>query len=159
MQQPETESRGDVTEGLSMRAFSYSLLILHFFGLALGLSVSIANVVMLGVIAKAAPNERGVLARFLPAMSGVGRIGLALLWVTGFAMLYTRWNGFNGLPWTFHVKLAAVVVLTIAVTYLARLERRVQRGDASAAPQMRLFGGLATLSAVTAVVFAVLTFD
>ena len=142
-----------------MRAFSYTLLILHFFGLALGLSVSIANVVMLGVIAKAAPNERPALARFLPAMSRVGRAGLALLWATGFAMLYTRWNGFNGLPWTFHVKLTAVVVLTLAVTYLASLEKRIARGDASVGPQMRTFGGLATLSAVTAVIFAVLTFD
>ncbi len=142
-----------------MRAFSYTLLILHFFGLAFGLSVSIANIVMLGVIAKAAPGERPVLARFLPAMSRVGQVGLALLWVTGLAMLYTRWNGFNGLPWTFHVKLTAVVVLTLAVTYLARLERRIQKGDASAAAQMRAFGGIATLSAVTAVIFAVVTFD
>ena len=82
-----------------MDLFNKILLMLHFIGLALGFSVSISNGVMLGIITKAAPGERPVLARFPPAMSKVGRVGLLLLWLTGLTILYTRWAGFDGMPW------------------------------------------------------------
>jgi hypothetical protein len=142
-----------------MTIFNETLLILHFLGLAMGMSVSFGNIVMMGLIAKAAPNERAVLGRFPPAISKVGRAGLVLLWITGLTMAYTRWNGIGSLPWTFHVKLAAVMLLTIAVIYITRLERRVHRGDTAAAAQMPTIGKITTLCAVTAVIFAVLTFD
>lgn len=142
-----------------MRSFSQTVLILHFIGLAMGMSVSAANIVMLGVMARSAPGERAVLARFPPAMSKVGQIGLALLWATGLTMVYTRWNGLGGMPWFFHVKLTAVVLLTGIVFYLAHLEGRIRRGDPQAAAQIQVVGKFATICALTAVVFAVLTFD
>src|SRR4051794_37482602 len=83
------------------------LLILHFIGLALGFSVSFANIVMAGIIAKATPPEKAVLGRFPPLMSRVGTIGLTLLWATGVTMVYTKWGGFAALPWQFDVKIAA----------------------------------------------------
>jgi uncharacterized membrane protein len=125
----------------------------------MGMSVSFGNIVMLNLIAKAAPPEKAVLARFPPAISKVGRAGLALLWVTGLTMLYTRWNGLAGMPWQFHVKLTAVVVLTLVVIYLTSLEHRIMRGDREAAARVQVFGKLASLSALTAVIFAVLTFN
>lgn len=142
-----------------MRSFSQTVLILHFIGLAMGMSVSAANIVMLGVMARSAPGERAVLARFPPAMSRVGQIGLALLWATGLTMVYTRWNGLAGMPWFFHVKLTAVVLLTGIVFYLAHLEGRIRRGDPQAAVRNQVVGKFATICALTAVVFAVLTFD
>jgi hypothetical protein len=142
-----------------MTAFNQTLLILHFLGLAMGLSVSIGNIVMLNLISKAAPPEKAILGRFPPAISRVGRVGLALLWATGLTMAYTKWNGIGSMPWTFHVKLAAVVLLTVLVAYITSLERRVQRGDTAAAAQIQTVGKLTTLSALVAVVFAVLTFD
>jgi hypothetical protein len=142
-----------------MRTFSYGVLILHFLGLAMGLSVSIANGVMLAIIAKAAPAERAVLARFPPAMSQVGRLGLGLLWLTGLIMLYTRWNGFSGMPWLFHVKLTAVLVLTGLVVYISQLEAQVRRGDALAVARIQSAGKVAATCALIAVIFAVLTFD
>jgi hypothetical protein len=142
-----------------MTAFNQTLLILHFLGLAMGFSVSIGNIVVLNLIGKAAPTERAILARFPPAISQVGRVGLAVLWVTGLTMAYTKWNGVGSLPWTFHVKLAAVALLTVLVAYITSLERRIQRGDAAAARQIQTVGKCTTLCALTAVVFAVLTFD
>lgn len=142
-----------------MSAFNEALLIVHFLGLAMGMSVSFGNIVMLGLIAKAAPSEKAVLARFPPAISRVGRIGLTLLWATGLTMLYTRWNGLAGLPWQFHVKLTAVVALTVTVLYLGRLEHRVSAGDRAAAAQIQTFGKVASFCALVAVIFAVLTFD
>ena len=69
-----------------------ALLILHFLGLAMGLSVSFANIVMGGLIARAAPAEKAVLGRFPPVMSRIGRAGLTLLWVSGVILLYTKWG-------------------------------------------------------------------
>lgn len=142
-----------------MTTFNHSVLVLHFLGLAMGTSVSFGNIVMLGLIAKAAPGEKAVLARFPPAISKVGRVGLTLLWATGLTMIYTRWNGFSGMPWQFHVKLTAVVLLTIVVVYIGRLEAQIQRGDTAAAAKLPTFGKLASICALTAVIFAVFAFD
>ncbi len=142
-----------------MDLFNKILLMLHFMGLALGFSVSISNGVMMGLIVKAAPGERPVLARFPPLMSQVGRVGLVLLWLTGLTMVYTRWAGFDGMPWQFHVKLTGVVLLTITVLYMGKLEGQISRGDAAAAAKLPTFGKAASLFALTALVFAVLTFN
>lgn len=142
-----------------MVVFNEIVLMLHFLGLAVGFSVSIANFVMLGIITKAAPAEKPVLERFLPVMSRVGRYGLALLWATGIFMVYTRWNGFAGMPWEFHVKLTAVIILTLVVLYIAKLERMISRGDRAAADRIPTMGKIASVCALAAVIFAVVTFN
>jgi hypothetical protein len=78
-----------------MHAFVQILLILHFLGLAMGFSTNFASFVMLGLIAKAAPQERAVLGRFPPIMSRVGEIGLALLWATGLLLVWAQWGGLD----------------------------------------------------------------
>ena len=142
-----------------MTYLNQTLLVLHFIGLGLGLSVSFSNMVMQRVMLAGAPADRPILARFPPAMSVLGRIGLTLLWVTGAVMLYTKWGGLGVLPWQFHAKLTAVVLLTITVTYIHALERQIQRGNTAAAAKIAAFGKIAFGFAIVAVVFAVLTFD
>ena len=142
-----------------MNSFNQALLVLHFVGLGMGLSVTFGNIVALGLITSAAGPEKPVLARFPPAISKVGRGGLALLWVTGATMAYTKWSGIGSMPWTFHVKLTAVVLLTVLVAYITRLEARIHRGDQAAAAQIQTIGKVTSLCALTAIIFAVLTFD
>jgi hypothetical protein len=143
-----------------MELFNKILLILHFLGLAMGLSASFGNMVMAGLIAKAAPAERPVLGRFPPAISRVAHMGLGLLWITGLTMLYTRWGGFANLgnmPWQFHLKLTLVVILSGLVGYLSALMRRVQKGDTAAMATIQKVGPLAfvlVLAIVTCAVFA-----
>ena len=60
------------------------LLILHFLGLAFGLSASVVNLALLGLMAGADPAEARGLARVPPVMAQVGGSGLLLLWATGF---------------------------------------------------------------------------
>jgi uncharacterized membrane protein len=134
------------------------LLMLHFLGLAMGLAVSFSSMVMQGLMSTAAPQERPVLARFAPRMSIVGHVGLGLLWGTGVALMFTKWD-LEVLPWQFRVKLGAVVLLTIAVGYITRLMKQAQRGDQAAVARIPAVGKAAFLLALTAVVFAVLTFD
>lgn len=142
-----------------MNEINQALIALHFIGLALGFSVSIANGAMGALIARSTPDERMVLGRFPPMMSRIGKIGLALLWITGGILVETRWGGFATLPWQFDVKLTAVVLLTIAVIYIHIQEARIRRGDASAAARIQTAGKIAALFALTATIFAVLTFD
>ena len=136
-----------------------TLLVFHLIGLACGLSVPFSNIVMGMLIDKAAPNEKPILSRFPQAMVRVGDIGLVLLWITGPAMLFTKYGGFAGMPWTFHVKLTAVIVLTLAVGYIHSQMKKAFSGDMAALGRIKNVGKIALLAALTALVFAVLTFE
>lgn len=142
-----------------MLLFNKILLMLHFLGLAMGLSVAFANVTMAVLISKAAPSEKPILGRFPLAMTRVGMMGLSLLWATGLTMVFTRWHGFATLPPTFHVKLTAVVLLTITVGYIQHLEKRVRKGDSAAITRIESVGKVSFTLALIAIVFAVLTFN
>jgi hypothetical protein len=135
------------------------LLMLHFLGLAMGLAVPLANMVMGSLIAKAAGPEKAILGRFPLAMGKVGKIGLSLLWVTGVTMVFTRWAGFAMMPPLFNFKLAAVVLLSITVGYVISLEPRARKGDMAAIARMEKCGKVAFGFALLAVIFAVLTFN
>jgi hypothetical protein len=134
------------------------LLILHFLGLALGFSSSFGNAVMSVVITRAEPADKPVLGRVPPLMSRLGSVGLTLLWLTGLALVYTKWGGFATLPWPFFAKLSAVVLLTVAVVYAHRLQGLIRKGDAGAMARIQTVGKLAMTFALVALVFAVLAF-
>lgn len=142
-----------------MYELNQALLILHFLGLAMGLAVPLSNFVLQGLILKAPPQEKEILARVSPAMTRIGDIGLVLLWATGLVLVFTKWGGFGALPWQFEAKMVAVVVLTGLVGYIHRLMRRARTGDTVAAARIPSVGRLASLAAVAAVILAVLTFD
>lgn len=135
------------------------LLFLHFVGMTMGFSVSFSNMVMAGLLGSAAPQEKAVLARFPPKITRVGDVGLVLLWATGLTLVFTKYGGFGIMPWQFHVKLTAVVVLTLVVGYVHSQMRRAAAGDAAAAARIPVAGKVAFTSALTAVLFAVLSFD
>ncbi len=135
-----------------------TLMVVHFLGLAMGMSSGFANMVMAGLIRKAAPAEVGVLSRFPPAMGRIGAVGLALLWISGIAIVLTRYGSFAILPRPFVIKLTSVVLLTIAVAYIHVLMPRAQRGDAAAMTRIQLLGTLTGPLAIIAIVFAVITF-
>ena len=142
-----------------MYELNQALLILHFFGLAMGLAVPLSNFVLQGLILKAPPQEKDILARVPPAMARTGDTGLVLLWATGLVLVFTKWGGFGSLPWQFEAKMVAVVILTGLVGYIHTLMRRARTGDTAAAARIPSVGRLASLAAVAAVVLAVLTFD
>jgi hypothetical protein len=135
-----------------------TLVILHFLGLAMGLSTGFSNMVLAGLMAKAAPAEKAVLGRFPPAMARIGAIGLTLLWGSGLAIVYTRYGTFSILPRTFIIKLAAVVLLTLGVIYIHVLQVRVNKGDTAAMAQIQTVGRIMGPLAIIAIIFAVITF-
>ena|SRR5436190_19071857 len=147
----------------AMYRFTQILLILHFIGLAMGLATGFANMVMMGLIGKAAPADKAVLGRFPPVMGRVGSTGLALLWITGLSMLFIKWGGFSGIanmaaPWAFHLKLTLVIVLSGLIGFLQVLDRRVRRGDVGAMKTMQMLAKVAFVLAISIIVCAVLAF-
>lgn len=142
-----------------MPDFNQLLLFLHFLGLTLGMASAWGNLVMGTLIEGAPAAERPILARFPPVMSKVGGGGLLLLWVTGLVLVFTKWNGFAGLPWQFHVKLTLVVLLTGAIGMIHALMAKARRGDMAAAARIPTVGLVATTLSVLVVLFAVLSFD
>lgn len=142
-----------------MNELNQVLLILHFLGLALGLSASIASLLVGRMMATATANDRAVLARVPPVTGRAGDIGLVLLWISGLALVFTRWGGFGSLPGMFHAKLTAVVVLTGLVGFTHALQKRARLGSTSAPATLATVGRAILLLGVAIVVLAVLAFD
>ncbi|MBV6502281.1 MAG: hypothetical protein AKCLJLPJ_00325 [Fimbriimonadales bacterium] len=136
-----------------------TLILIHFIGLVMGFAVSISSIVMAALLARSEPEHRPTLARFMPMMSKVGHVGLALLWISGLILVFVYYGGFKDMPWEFYTKIAATVLLTIVVSYMAVLEAKISRGDVSAAALMPAFGKAATLFGLTALIFAVNAFN
>ena len=141
-----------------METINQIALILHFLGLAMGLSVSFSNMVMAGLIAKAAPAEKPVLGRFPMAMSRIGDAGLTLLIVSGLWLLFRKWGGMTAMPREFHIKLTLVVILIGIVGYIHAQQKKLRNGDASAMARMQRAGRAAFVTVLAIVVFAVLAF-
>lgn len=134
------------------------LVIIHFIGLALGFSSGFGNMVVGGLIAKAAPPDKAVLARVPPALGRLGVMGLVLLWASGLAIVMMRYGGFAILPRPFVYKLIAVVLLTLTVAYINVLQPRALSGDAAAMARIQTLGRLSGPLSLLAVIFAVITF-
>ena len=129
-----------------MDDFNRVLLVLHFLGLAMGMSMGWA-----AIATKGNPP---------PALTRVADAGLILLWVTGLTMLFTKWDGAIGaLPWQFHLKLTLVVVLTGIVGFVHSQRRKAMGGDKAAMARIQAAGRVAFLTAIAIVASAVWTFN
>lgn len=134
------------------------LLSFHLLVIALGIGFLASNFInarlalgQTGEMAKGLGLQRRTIARF-----GDGVI--LLIWVTGGLLLWQR-GGMAGLPPTFHVKLLFVVLLTV-FHGLSRMtgERMLRAGNMAALPRLGGFILGGWLSAVVALVCAVLVF-
>ncbi len=109
------------------------LLWLHFLSLGLGGAATFGGVVLATTIAKAPPESRPPLAAVRGRLVLFGRLGLALLILTG--LLMVRAHGAGQLFW-FTLKMTLVLALTASVVYAIPLGRKAQTGDAAAIARM-----------------------
>jgi hypothetical protein len=134
------------------------LLFLHFFGLMLGAAGGIGS----GVImrrAMALPDEQAQTVRRLgPLLNTVALAGIALLWITGLILVWSKWNGFVNLPGAFWIKFVFVILLTVFSGLARWIYVRARSGDMSLVPRLPVIGMAGGLSAVLAVLFAVYAF-
>jgi uncharacterized membrane protein len=128
-----------------MDDFSRVLLVLHFLGLSMGMSMSWA-----AIATKGNPP---------PALTRIADVGLILLWVTGLTLVFRKWGGFAVMPWYFHVKLTLVVILTGIVGFVHSQRPKAMAGDKAAMARIQAVGRVAFITVIGIVIFAVWTFD
>ena len=133
------------------------LLILHFFGLALGLGVGMAMLSLnMFVAKKLAPEERAsFMAKTRPLMF-IAPLGLLILIISGIFLIIPIWAGIKT-NMLIHIKLTVALLMLIFVGLLHMLAAKSRRtGKPSKA--MGLISKVQVLLGITAIILAVLIF-
>jgi len=127
------------------------LLIVHLGAFGLGISTTFVAPIIGSRLPKAPPEARPTLGAILARLTLNARVAMALLLVTGIAMAFVRYGGFEGLsPW-FYVKMGLVAFL-LALMILGAV---LKPGTLNP----RLMGWLTRLSMAGIVITAVLAFN
>ena len=134
------------------------LLIIHFAGLMMGAGGGLGSTIVMRHAATLAPEQGSIVRGAGPALARLSTTGLVLMLLTGGAMVQFKYGGFSAMPPMFWVKMAFVVLLTLGVILIEVTYVQVKKGNAAAAANLPKFGPLAGISALLAVVFAVLAF-
>jgi uncharacterized membrane protein len=138
-----------------------ALLFLHFVGLALGIGTGFASLTLGRAARDLEPPERGRFMMRASAISKNGSVGLALLLLTGVAMMLLRgvsetfaWGG-----GAFHAKLTLVAVFIGIFGYMQTLARRARReGGGAAMARLPIVGRIGLATGLAIVATAVLAF-
>jgi len=106
-----------------------SILFLHFIGLALGVGTSFAFLALGAATSELAPDERAKFMLRAAPLSKNGSIGLALLILTGLAMLLLRGPAavFAYAGGALHLKLTLVVILCGVFGYAQSLQKKIRQ--------------------------------
>ncbi|HEX6271939.1 MAG TPA: hypothetical protein VFZ53_02820 [Polyangiaceae bacterium] len=135
------------------------LLILHFFGLALGVGGGLASFT-LGLASKdMAPEERGKFLQRAAVLRKNGSYGLLLLIASGLGFVVER--GFSNLTFRgggfFHAKLTLVVVMAGLLGYMQSQFKKAQ-GNPALMGRLLLLSRIMLVTGLTVIVLAVLAF-
>ena len=121
------------------------------FGFALRLAVRRALVL---------PADEAKVVRGLgPLLANVAGAGVALLWITGLIMVWSKWDGIGSLPTLFWVKFVFVLSLTVVTGLIHMTYAEIRKGNVALAARLPRLGPMAGVSALLAVLFAVLAFN
>lgn len=135
------------------------LLVLHFTGLVLGASAAIVSLVAMRLLRSAEGGEGAATLHLVRLMWRIGSWGITLLFVTGPALVWLKYdNAWGALPAAFHVKMAAAVALVVILGFLHGGMRRARRGDAAAAARLPRLGVYAGGAMAVALISAVISF-
>jgi hypothetical protein len=104
-------------------------------------------------------DEAKVLRGLGPTLANVSGVGVAVLWVTGLIMVWSKWDGFASLPQMFWVKAIFILSLTVVVGLIHMTYGEIRKGNAAAAAKLPKLGPMAGVSALLAVLFAVVAFN
>src|SRR6218665_3971059 len=127
------------------------LLIVHLAAFGLGISTTFVAPIIGGRMAKAPPEARPTLGGILARLTLNARVAMGLLLLTGIAMAFVRYGGFEGLgPW-FHVKMGLVAFILVM---------RVLGAPLKPGPlNPRVMGWLPRLSMAGIIISAVMAFN
>ena len=136
-----------------------ALLFLHFFGLMLGAAGGFASAVIMRRALVLPADEAKVLRGVGPTLAKMSAAGVAVLWATGLIMVWSKWGGLESLPGMFWVKAIFILSLTVVVGLIHMTYAEIRKGNVALAARLPKLGPMAGISALLAVLFAVLAFN
>ena len=134
------------------------LLALHLIGLVIGAGSGFATGVVIGEAAKRSAEEAVTLRSVGPLLSKFSAGGLLVMLLTGPALVFMKYDGFDALPHWFWAKISFVVVLTVAIGAVEVTYAQIKGGNLAAESRLAILGPIAGLSSMLALIFAVLAF-
>jgi hypothetical protein len=134
------------------------ILFLHFFGLMLGAAGGLGSGVLMRRALSMPADEAKVVRSLGPLLANVAHIGVALLWVTGLILVWSKWDGFASLPQLFWVKAIFILSLTAVAIFVHMTYAEIRKGNVAVASRLPKLGPMGGVSAILAVLFAVYTF-
>jgi len=135
------------------------LLIAHLIAIATGTGMSIANYINIRIAAGEKGERREALAFLRRTLARIADIVILAIWITGLGLFFSLPPADEPNSW-FVVKLGFVVLLTVCHG-LARMTagRMVRTGDQALYPRMELLVSGGWMSALAAIILAVLAFE
>ena len=135
------------------------LLILHFVGLMLGAGGGIGSTVVMRHALSLPPEQGDIIRSTGPALATMSIAGLVLMLLSGFSLLAIKYEfALASMTPMFWIKMVFVTTLTIASVMIQLTYRDVKRGNTAVAARLPGLGPMAGISALLAVLFAVLAF-
>jgi hypothetical protein len=135
------------------------LLAVHFFGLMLGAAGGMGGGMVAGFASSLPADKAAAVKEVGPMLTGVSMIGLIVMVASGVALLLIKYGeAIPLLPLVFWFKLVFVATLAISAGLMLATYGQIKRGNAAAESRLRILGPISGISALAAVVFAVLTF-
>ncbi|MBS0386308.1 MAG: hypothetical protein JSS00_13285 [Proteobacteria bacterium] len=135
-----------------------SILFLHLLGLMMGAGGGFGSMIVMRVALRRPPEQANALRSVGPALGRFSSVGLIVMLITGFALVFLKYDGFGNLSPLFWVKMAFVASLTLAAITLELTYGAVKRGNMEAVRRLPALGPWAGLSSLLAVAFAVFAF-
>ena len=136
-----------------------ALLFLHFVGLMLGAAGGFASAVIMRRALVLPADEAKVVRGLGPVLANLSLTGLILMWATGLILVWSKWGGLESLPQMFWVKAIFIVSLTVMTALIQLTYAEIRKGNVAVAARLPKLGPVAGISALLAVLFAVLTFS
>ncbi|MCA3561066.1 MAG: hypothetical protein IOC82_08580 [Aestuariivirga sp.] len=135
------------------------LLIAHLIAIATGTGMSIANYINIRIASGETGDRRAALAFLRRILARIGDIVILAIWITGIG-LWLNLPPQDGPNSWFIVKMGFVVLLTLCHG-LARMTagKMMRSGDQSLYPRMELLVSGVWISALAAIILAVLAFE
>ena len=134
------------------------LLAAHIIGLMMGAGGGFGSMIAQREALKRPADQAAVLRSIGPALASFSFIGLILMWITGVVLVFLKYDGFAALPSMFWIKFIFVSTLTLAAIATQVLYGQVKGGNVAAATRLPVFGQIAGMSSLLAVIFAALAF-
>jgi hypothetical protein len=134
------------------------ILALHIIGLMMGAGGGFGSMLTAREALKRPADQAITLRSMGPILANFSFIGLIVMWLTGLALVFLKYGGFTGLPQMFWIKFIFISTLTLAAIATQVLYGQAKAGNTIAATRVPVFGEIAGVSSLLAVVFAVLAF-